>query len=85
MKYGNHRIWQVSININSKRKYFYFSSLAKATRFIKTYVADLIDDTGYPPVCSMNIQVYKSCKLPKTIDNMPFDEWCKLYNYGAQS
>lgn len=82
MIYGNHRIWQVSLSIDSKRKYFHFSSLARATSFIKHYVWDHIEDQGHAPIRSMNVQVYNAqCRLPKIIDGMRFEVWCKSKDY----
>ena len=75
----NYRIWQVSIIPQDKteREYHFFSSLSKATVFVKNHVWNFIEEEGFPPVHSMNIKVYKRSKKPKIIDGKEFEQWLK--------
>ena len=71
-----HVVWQVSIagnvySTDSRRRYYHFTTFAKAQKFIHYYVVDCIEVTGDLPTTlrSINLGAREFEKLPKKIDN----------------
>ena len=70
----HHVVWQVSVrgdvySKTSDRRYYHFTTLAKAQKFIHWWVVDHIELCGGPPMSTINLGVREFKKLPKKIDN----------------
>ena len=69
-----HVVWQDSIagnvySTDSRRRYYHFTTFAKAQKFIYYWVVDYIELYGAPPVRTINLNARGFEKLPKKIDN----------------
>ena len=61
-------VWQVSVDENSQRKYYQFTTLRKALRFMEHWIREYIEDNNAYPTTSLNLQTRIFEKLPKNID-----------------
>ena len=61
-------LWQVSVDENSKRKYYHFTTLRKALRFMEHWISEYIEDNNVYPGRSLNLQAREFEKLPKNVD-----------------
>ena len=76
-------IWQVSTvgdttGNGTTRKYHHFSTMFKATRFIRHWINEYVENTGYYPHSSLNISCRQSngfSRLPSRIDDMKTKEF----------
>ena len=65
--------FRVSMVVGTRRKYYYFSTIKKAQRFIKDEILDYWALNGHPPVDSFNLQARSTnMQIPKIIDEKPF-------------
>lgn len=67
-------LWEVSVLPigATQRKYHVFSSLYKATSWIRVYVMECFEANKSAPLESINISVYSQEKLPKLVDGYLF-------------
>ena len=61
-------LWQVSVDENSKRKYYQFTTLKKALRFMEHWISEYIEDNNAYPGSSLNLQPRMFEKVPKNVD-----------------
>ena len=61
-------LWQVSVVVEGKRKYYRFTNLRKALRFMDDWIVDHIEETNTYPSQSLNLSVREFEKAPKNID-----------------
>ena len=67
-------LWQVSIagdvyGKDQRRRYYQFSTLTKAQKFIHYWIVDYIEITGHGPYDTINLGLRNFEKLPKKIDD----------------
>ena len=63
-------LWQVSVVIEGKRKYYRFTNLRKALRFMDDWIITYIEETNTYPSHSLNLSVRDFKKAPKNIDSI---------------
>ncbi len=74
MSNQHYAVWQVSVagdvyGKDQKRRYYHFTTLAKAQRFIHHWIIDRMEITGNGPYDTINLGLRNLKKLPKKIDN----------------
>ncbi len=74
-------LWEVSILPigATQRKHHVFSSLYKATSWIRVYVMECLEESKSIPTEPINLSVYNKEKLPKRVDGVLFNKGL-LYN-----
>jgi len=70
MKDRKFRCWQVSINFDLKREYYYFSNLTFALMFIDEEFKKHRKERGYHPVNSANVmfKCFRDGKTPRILN-----------------
>lgn len=63
-------LWQVSVTIECKRKYYQFTTLKKALRFMDYWIVAHIDTTNTYPADSVNLMIREFKKAPNNIDQV---------------
>mgnify|MGYP003133039493 CR=1 FL=1 len=68
MNKENILLWQVSLVVEGKRKYYWFTTLGKALRFMDHWIVDHIEETNNFPSHSLNLSIRDFEKRPKNIN-----------------